>query len=1162
MPNEKLVFSPEQNEAIHSNQKRLLVSASAGSGKTKVLVERILDFLGTRKISLNNMLVVTFTKLASLEMKSRLKAELEKLAVNDNYYQQELENLSIANISTLHKFCQNMLREFFYVVQIDPNFQVLEDTASQYLKNKALDNVIESYEQNADVEFNNILELFYENRDEGVFKQNIILLSDFFKSKTDDFFENTLQKSYDLDFEKNQAVDFIKGEIGEVLEFFNNLFGGLLLKANQLNNAKLLQIVQTDFQSIQALKNAEFENLSAIYKDTKFATHRSDKTLTSEDIELLEQTKSAVKSFKTEFEKYEKCFNLSDEKILQEDFALNKKMLGKLYEIVKKFDSEYDLLKREKNVLDFNDLEHYTLKLLKTENIKKQLQQRFQGIFVDEYQDTNEIQEAIISSLSSDNYVFMVGDVKQSIYNFRNCNPQIFINKSVNLSNQDKKQLISLNKNYRSDKNILGFANLVFDNIMTQKTSELDYKNTSRLVFGESVKTNNQTNVNILLIDTTKQDDEEESQAEKVYSVREDKPVLSEAKKIDTEALLIASQIAQLQNKKIYDSDIKDFRQIDYKDIAILTRTKESIKHISSVLTNCGIPVNSEYRVPIFDCYEVKVLVNILKVINNSQDDIALASSLKAVMFDLTDNDLAKIKLSISGVSFCDAVRLYTDKDDELSKKIKEFFDKIEVLRKKLCAGSISELLLEIIKIFDLDKKFSSFENYLEMCQNIDYFISIVSQIENNNLSALINYLDEFSAHQTADISLKDSLNSVYIGTIHSSKGLEYPVVFLADTNKQFSTMSLKEKLIKNNQLGISMSTYNIFNKTWRESIIKNIFKFKTMMQEKQEEMRLLYVALTRAKNMLYIVGSCDVENVEKLNSAFQIKNAKSYLAWILGSLRDTMLSAIKNKKSVGTTENDTNYQVKVFRSNEISFENSSAKKTLPNPDFEKQLNEYFNIKFDSNPYAFKNTVTALLNTENEQVDYNIKDLKIKQNSQQNDDTDFLAIGTNYHKVMEHIDFSNTSQTATEVIAGLLASQDMTQLDAQMVECDKIDECKKQVASLLDKDDVLYKEKEFIFYPKLSSILSADYQNRVLVQGKVDLMIIKPEGIVLVDYKTSRISNEERLKHEYQLQLDLYAKAIESFYGKKVVKKIIYSFYLDKLIIVWQMQKINIIIGM
>lgn len=1149
MTSEKLIFSDEQKEAIFSDQKRLLVSASAGSGKTKVLVERILDFLSTRKIGLSNMLVVTFTKLASLEMKSRLKTELEKLAESDDYYKQELENLSIANISTLHKFCQNTLREFFYVVQIDPNFQVLEDTTSQYLKNKALDNVIEFYEKSADTDFDNILELFYENRDETVFKHNIISLSDFLKSKPDNFFETTLSDSYNLDFDKNQAVAFIKGEIAELIDYFYHIFAEFVLKAEQLKNQKLLNIVNVDFDNIKLLKSADFQMLHQVSDNIKFAIHRADKTFTSEDLLLLEEVKDAVKTFTKEWEKIQKCINLPSDEILDMDFALNRQMLSKLYEIVKKFDSEYSKLKLEKNVLDFNDLEHYMLKLLKSENIKKQLQTKFLGIFVDEYQDTNEIQEAIISSLSSDNFVFMVGDVKQSIYNFRNCNPQIFINKSVALSLQNQKQLVSLNKNYRSDKNVLNFANLIFDNIMTQKTSELDYQNTSRLIFGESIKPSLEQNINLLLIDTALQDEECLDNASDVYSVKKDKPVLSETKKIDTEALLIANQIADLLNKKIYDNDIKDFRKIDYRDIAILTRTKESIKHISSVLTNCGIPVNSEYRVPIFDQYEVKVLINLLKVMNNSRDDIALASSLKAVCFNLTDNDLAKIKLSNPDKRFFETVKLYTQKDDEISKQINTFFDKIDYLCKKLYSLTISEVVLLAIKIFDLNKKFSAFENYIEMCQNIDYFINTISQIESHNLSALINYLDEFSAKQNADISLKDSLNSVFIGTIHSSKGLEYPVVFLADSNKQFSNMSLKEKLIKNNQLGISISTYNIASKTQRESVIKNIFKIKTSVMEKQEEMRLLYVALTRAKNMLFIVGSCELEKVKAISSAFQIKNAKSYLAWILGSLDKNAITHINNKQSVNIKNNDTNYQISVYSPSQIVFDINSTQQSQPSKDFEKKLSKYFDIKFDKNPYAFKNTVTALLTTENEQADYNITDLKIKPNLEQNQDDDFLAIGTNYHKVMENVDFFDSTNSDL-LIDKLVKTNVLTQQDAQMVNASKIDNCKKQICLLIESNDIVFKEKEFIFYPKLSNILQTDYDNRVLVQGKVDLIIIKPEGIILVDYKTSRISNEERLKDEYKLQLDLYAKAVESFYGKKVIKKIIYSFYLDKLIIV------------
>ena len=1142
---ERSNFTLEQLKAIESEEKTLLVSASAGSGKTRVLITRIIQLIKSKKVSLKNMLVCTFTKLASGEMKNRLKQELEKDAPTDLFFQSELSELSVANISTLHKFCQNLIKEFFYAVQIDPNFNVLEDEHASFLKNKALNNVVESYLKSLDDDFKQIYDIFFENRSDESFKQSIFQIHSFLMAKDSNYI-NQIDKLYNANVNDNFAIKFIIAEKNQAIAYFIEKLENLLLDSKKINSEKLSSIISFDLQILQTLLKADFTNYYSLHQNSTFARKFLPKNCLSEEFEILEQVKKVMSKAKISLDSLDKCFYFNEK--INNDFALSKKLLTKFLEVVYKFNDEYIKLKQKDNSLDFNDLEHYALKILEDKNINNQLSSRFKYVFVDEYQDTNEIQEKIISLLTKDNYIFMVGDVKQSIYMFRECNPQIFINKSEVLS---KNQLVFLNKNFRSDKNILNFCNLIFDNIMTQSTAKLDYKKDARLVYGDTLKVDDSdlTHVNILLINKSTKE-KEDANLQFPYSVEQDELSKPDSKNIQKEALLIADKINFLKNQKIYDDNIKAYRNITFSDIAILTRSREAIKNISNVLISCNIPINAEYKIELYKCFEIRLLISLLKLINNFKDDINLASVMKSICFNFSDDDLAHIRLNSQDEFFYQAVLNY-NKQDEIKDKIDNIFKFINYFKKLLLSNSISTILVKMISYFNLEEKFSSEDNYIEILENINYFILNVKNLEDYNLTSLIDYFDTFAGKKEETISIQKNLNSVYVGTIHSSKGLEYPVVFLADSAKDFSTQSQKEKIIKNSELGLAMSSYNVVERVQKDNVIKNILKYKVSLEEKQEEMRLLYVALTRAKNYLYIVGTENLAKVENLFDAYQIKQAKNYLQLILGSLPSNIIKEInKLNLDINYNSKQLNFSVEIHTADYFNTHlNQKQLNYEVDEEFNFKLEDYFNVKFDNSPFVFKNTVTALVEEDNE--NYNIKDFHQSKPDYKQSDEDFLKIGTNYHKVLEKIDFSIKNMDELDLsINNLLDNNILFNSDLEFVDKTKILSACKNLSKIISPNDVILKEKQFMYYPTLNSVVNTTNQNRVLVQGMVDLIILKPNEIFVVDYKTSRLTSEQKFKDKYAMQLNLYASAIEKFYNKKVTKKFIYSFYLDKLIIV------------
>lgn len=1161
-------WTEPQKQVIKHSAGNLLVSASAGSGKTSVLIEKIVTLILSEKVHLKNMLVVTFTNAASLEIKQRLQNALSQS--NNNFLITELEDLSTSDILTFDSFCIKMVKEFGYEIGQSSNFSVADTSLAGFLQNQALDNLLSRHGKNIDSKFTNVLDTFFGGRNDKAFRSGIISLYNFLRSKDDDaIYRQKLDEMFNLDEDicNNQALNFLNNYILNIKNNFYQKLSYLYTLSKTYDDKKVTSALLNAMQFTNLLSDDFLKNLTILQNNIDFEMPKSSKKDIVEIYEIKQQFLAAKKEFLADidfvFSKEIKSLTFSQ---IKDDIKSTKQRLSYLFELVSEFDAEYKKLKVNMQVLDFVDIEQCASKILNNKEIALALQNRYDWIFIDEYQDTSMLQEGIVKKITTGQNLFMVGDFKQSIYRFRQAEPKIFINKY----NQYKKMqnlgsVIELKTNFRSASSILNFNNFVFDNIYKQQIDDFEYRGNADLEFGGSYNDNNhESKVKIFIIDEKDETDDDHSNSTQniskdnlsVYSVKNSEISHDKTDDITKEALLLASQIKDMLNRTYYDAKTGCYKQIRFCDIAVLSRNKNSaLPKIRKVLNEVGIPVTTTYEDTLFENYDMQILLNIIKAIQNPNNDLSLISSLTNIG-DVSLDELAIIRQKFREEEFFyNAAKSYRDKFcDILSQKLNNFFDKIKRYQSYSTYKDICELIDKIVENENLDTYFAinnfgdEFESHLSLLK------TNIQSIKKYTLFEFVNFIDTFGTELKFDNTIKDAENAVTLSTIHKSKGLEYPVVFLIGGAKPFNIKSESEKLLMDNDWGICMPSYDLANHKAYDNLLQKAFKLKIKSENKKENKRLLYVALTRPKNYLTIIGTMDAQKIKPLKSEFDIYNANSYLQWILGCLsQDEIDSLAKNKqllKQLKTSDDKSNQsilEITNIKDSEFYFDSQNLSNIKPDKisvDKDKFLN-ILSYKFSQNDLAKKNTVTQIMSEEEH---YNISNFNYTKNDRY-DDEDFLSIGNAYHKYMELLNFTLDEENIKKQILELKNKNKISIQESLLVDENKIIKAIKQVSSLINYQDTVSKEKQFLAYMPANDLVDTEKQNKILIQGVADLIIIKEKEIYLIDYKTSRLKEQDFAK-KYSTQLKIYAKAIEEFYNKPVSKKYIYSFHLNKLIII------------
>lgn len=1146
----EIKLNAEQTAFIKNVNGNMLVSASAGSGKTTTMIYKLVNLIVNQNVPVQNLLVVTFTDAAAQEMKQKLYFELVNTIKNNNFSEEELkrlygelDNIMVADIGTVHSVCKKIVTKYFYAVNVEPNFKIIADVEQQSLFNTAINNVFNNYVVKGDLEFFNVFESFNEKRNFTKLKNIVTEIYNFLSEQTnpDGWFYKVCDEETNAVLSENSCAKYLFNYYHNNLCGYVNDFGNLLKIAKSIDN-KQTEIVKGYYTyALELTKQKNFLELSnLVFNTPKF--FRLSKVKDPQFYDYYETLKLTTDAFKKVItHAKENLVSNSEEQLKQLSLNLRKTLL-KLYEITNGVADEFSRLKLNAGVLDFSDLQKLTLQVLEDEKIRKELQQNYRYIFVDEYQDINQIQEDIILNLTSGNNLYMIGDIKQSIYAFRQCKPEIFLSK-YNLYGSDgvNNKLLKLNENYRSAKSIINFANMIFDNIITPDTIGINYKKDAQLKstlsdFGK---------VKLNIINTYITADKTDSEIDEN---------LDDLDKDKAEAITVLNEINNVLYKPYFDQKLKVTKTITYNDIAILTRdSKGFVIELYKLLSNHKIPVSAFFKQSVFNSSEVTILYSLLKLIANSTLEVELATVLHSVMFNVTNSELAQIKLEGNYNNFYENTLNYCSfgKNEALCGKISAFWQELDAIRSKLAYYTIYEVVEYVINKYDLKSYYYAMPDGVDRVTNIEVFLELLkNEMFNFNLNRCLEFLESLSKKDDFVVSTKSTENAIKILTMHRSKGLEYPCVILCNMGKSFNTQARRSELVISEELGIGLNYKNTETRVEYNTIQKRANVLNKVSGELNEQIRLLYVALTRAKNYLTIVGSYDLSKLE-FNFRRGVKSATNFLDLIFKGVNSADIGAFNNKTNFNLTyNNEPVCEVEITNSGDVAanFVNEKVDINFDLKDDKVVSNivkNVTNVNFASNKLiATKNSVSGLLEDENY---VNVSETSLTLGIAETETNESLKLGTAYHTIMQNINYRE-ELNFDSLLNTLVANGKIEANIAKLINGEQIKNAYNTVKSLLKPTTKIFSEQQFLLNTSYNKINKNEKDTNLLIQGVVDLILVDNGNAIIIDFKTNKTSNVSALKQKYGLQLKCYELAVQNGMKVTVTKKMLYLFNSNKLI--------------
>ncbi len=1169
-------FTENQQRAINLSDTSILVSAAAGSGKTAVLVERILNKIIVEKKNINEFLLVTFTKLAAKEMKEKIIKEIyNKLRICDEcdktHLYSQLDLINFAKITTIHAFCFDMIREYFIDIDVLPDFKIISGTEEKILKKQLMEQITDDiFKENADIsnDFNNFISaISAKNLDDEMIK-----LYDFMNSYSRP--NEILQKSFDRNTEMLKLSTDM--DINEYL--YSNEFAEMALL--NINNAiKLIKKAQITAQKCPVIYEINGENIDSdldFVEEIKYIFQKegykkayefvkSNKFVTLTSKRSKEKTDHIYEELKKIREKYKEFITIkafSEEPITIEELHDQAKTqlinLGYISEIIGNFTNEYERIKKQKNVLNFSDAEHKMIQLLENSVIKSQISKKFTEIMVDEYQDTNEIQDTIFKKISkNEENLFMVGDLKQSIYKFRFADPTIFLRKLQNFVDDDSSNCskkVSLNNNFRSNEHVIASVNEIFEAVMTEKIGGVNYNSDEqRLVFSANYYDNLDYKSEFILVNRDKID---EKNGEKTLTSAE------------IEGKTIANRIYQMISDKmqIFDKNFGGYRELRYSDIVILMRSTSSKAYfLKKAIENVGINVDFDSDASkVFNTPEILAIISFLKVLDNKKSKNDLIAIMKSEIFAFSNQEIVLIN-EIDRENFLHSIlelsddvntQKYTHIPYVLKEKCSKFISIVNEIADFSRFNTVYKTLWLMITKLDIIAKFSLASFGEIRHKNIKLFINFVESIDESvSLFEFIDIIDNLDASSTKLTQENSSEGSVKIMTIHASKGLEFPVVFVCDIAKPFNMLDERIAIVKNNEFGIATYHTCMDGIVKYEPISRKIINKKNRFENISEEIRILYVALTRAKEKLILVGSAtglDKKIQQYTQGASEFKSyldivapsiLKSKSAMSFYDLYDGIIGYIDESKDL-------------FLCNLIENLSEDAIDTVKKSYTRQNVYEYTLpsvLDIPSKITASEIAKFTPISAEKGESEENIITFYKKPKFLFEKKLSPTEKGTAHHIVMQFIDFSKCN---TE--AGIMA--ELERLFVQKFINREQKECiiPSKLLTFFDSDlgkllvtNKYYREFNFSILVNSDEVLNTGNREKVLFQGVIDCLIENDDKIIIIDYKTDNVYSEEQINmatRGHKTQLDLYEKAVNEVFGKQVLSKYIYYFSAEKLV--------------
>ena len=1154
-----MAWTKEQEKAIYQKGDNILVAAAAGSGKTAVLVERIVNKIINEKIDVDKLLVVTFTNAAATEMRERvLDAIYKKLEDNpDNLMlQKQIVLLNKSHISTIHAFCLEVIKNNFYKTNISPNFRLANTPEIELLKMEVLEEVFDNLYEEKNENFIKLIDTYCVYRSDDNLKEIILKIYRYIQSMPypEEWLEKQVEK-FNLDLEQDFSktvwgqllIKEAKEDIEETINMLKNVAKKLQLEID-LN--KWYLIINDDISGLEEI--AEMENWDDFYikmQDLKFKTWAQDRKIVSE---LKDNAKAVRDKVKAKIDDLKNKIFIYDSKQANNDIFAMYETLKEIKNVILKFISEYQKAKLQKSIIDFNDIEHLALQILVQKNEKgkyeptevaKEYQEMFEEIAIDEYQDSNEIQEEILKQISRGNNIFMVGDVKQSIYKFRQAKPELFLQK-YNTYDNNKIQLFA---NFRSRKNILDLSNVIFENIMSEEFGSIDYNENEFLNVGqEYIETKEKTlgKAELHIIDASVETEEVQDE------------ILENA---EIEAKFVAKKIQELINGNyvVYDKK-QGYRKLQFKDIVILLRKTANVAPIyEKELENLEYPVFSDIGTNYFESIEIQTIMSLLKIISNPDNDIALVTVLRSPIGKFTDNELIEIRLENQNESFYNALL----SSEKLKEKIDNFLELVEDFRTKQEYLKLDELIWYIYEKTGYLNYVSLMKNGNLKAANLRMLFEKARDYEQGSFKGLynfINFIDKVTKGNTdmgAPKLIGENENVIRIMSIHKSKGLEFPVVFLCGTGNQFNMLDLNDNILIHSELGLGPKYINYERRITYNTLAKEAIKYQIKKEIKEEEMRLLYVALTRSREKLIITGVDKnlKKSIQEKEEMLQIsenkvtkaiaKKSKTYLEWI-----ETVNLADKRMKDLIDVYEHIKNESLDTEQEEQKEKTIQIEERKINKEIDKILTWEYPEK-ELTKIEGKSSVSKLTKeTENEEIKVELKKPKFLEGELP---LSKAEIGTTVHLVMQKLDFKQnyTIEKIEELLEeleqkGIIATKQKEAVPKQKI----LAFAQSQLFKEIGRAKKTYKEQPFYINIPVKELYESKSNENILVQGIIDLYYItENEEIILVDYKTDYVPENKAsyLKEKYQSQLNLYKRALEQALGKKVTRAYIYSTYLN-----------------
>jgi len=1182
-------WTKEQQDAIYKKGSNILVAAAAGSGKTAVLVERIIEKILNDHVDIDKLLVVTFTNAAASEMRERvldaIYKKLEDEPENENL-QKQLVLLGKANICTIHSFCLDVIRNNFFEIDLPSNFRIASEEEVSLLKQEVLEDLFEKFYEEENEDFAKLVDTYTGYRGDEPLKEIVLKIYNFiqnFPFPNEWLEENIAKFAYkkDIDFSETDFGKILLSEMNdEVIDCVNSLKLYRNKCEKYFEMEKFTIALNTDIDKLKAFQNAinnSWDEAYEYFQLLSFDRWPTDKKVVMSLKEDAKKARDVVKEKITDIGK--KYLLYKSEEAFSDLFEMYK-ILDNLKNVIFAFSVSFADKKREKNIIDFNDIEHFALKILaqKDENgknvpteVAKKYQEKFEEIAIDEYQDSNQVQEYILSQISRGNNIFMVGDVKQSIYKFRGACPELFLEKynTYSLDGNNTGLKIQLFKNFRSKKNVLDLTNKIFESIMSEGLGNIDYTEEEFLNLGADYEENEKSlgNAELHIIELNEEDKEETETEE---AGEENIKVLE---KQEIEAKFVANKIEKLIANKFMVKDKKvGYREITYKDIVILLRSTSTVAPIfEKELLDRDIPVYTDATSEYLDTIEIQTIMNLLKILDNPINDIALVSVLRSQIGGFTDNELVEIRLVNRESNFYQAlIEAQKNASDNLKIKITEFLDKINLWREQSEYLNLAELLWKIYNDTGFYNFVSLMPNGSLRQANLKMLFERAKEYEKTSFKGLFNFIRFIEKIKlgSSDLSsakiIGENENVVRIMSIHKSKGLEFPVVFLANSSKKINLQDLNENILLNGQLGLGPEYINYDRRIRYPTSAKQAIRVADKKDSISEEMRVLYVALTRAKEKLIISGTAkDYEKEkEKKKELLEIYNTKenainpillkkyiSYLDWL------ELVIYSKNMESDITTF--------IHPKSEIIVEKVVDEKQVPQFDFEKEVDfekvkekMNFRYKYDfATRLQTKSTVSKIKQMQAEEISTETIGLASVQPKfmQETEKVTSAEKGTLMHLILQKINFKEdyTLEKLENLKQELIAKKFISELQAESINLSKIKAfLDTDFAKQIKNAKQIEKEKAFCTKILAKDIYEeASDEDEILVQGIIDLYFItENDELILLDYKTDFVekNNENLLKEKYKKQLEIYKKALEEALKRKVEKVYIYSLYLNK----------------